>query len=152
MSATIIRSGPPLSSEQLDEVEQRMGSAIPPVYREFLLQNNGGRPVPNAFLYRRSDGTTAGEGGVNTFLGIGDAESTDIEWHRSMYEDRIPSNFFPIADDPGGNLICLSTSGDDVGAVYFWDHEEESDPPTYDNVYFIAPDFQTFLDTLFEAT
>ena len=61
---------------------------------------------------------------------------------------RIPENLFPIACEDGGSLICLSLSGSDKGAVYYWDYYGETQPPSYDNVYQIAGTFQGFLDSL----
>ncbi len=47
-----------------------------------------------------------------------------------------------------GNIICLSLTGDTAGKVYYWDHDGETDPPTFDNVYKIADSFQGFLDSI----
>ena len=57
----------------------------------------------------------------------------------------------PIADDPGGNAICLGMSGNERGKVYFWDHEmeaDEGDEPTFENVYLVAESFASFLKSL----
>ena len=35
------------------------------------------------------------------------------------YEEMIPDDMLPIADDPGGNVIVISLNKDDYGYVYF---------------------------------
>jgi hypothetical protein len=55
----------------------------------------------------------------------------------------------PVAGDGSGNLICLSFEGANKGAVYFWDHDEEHSPPTYENVYLIAETFEKFLNSIY---
>ena len=92
-------------------------------------------------------------GCVNWFFGINTGKTyTDVEAALKTYRGRIPSRLFPIGDDPGGNLICLSTAGSDAGAVFFWDHEFEREEPTEDNVYFIAGSFEEFLNGLYAPT
>ena len=60
----------------------------------------------------------------------------------------MPDNFFPIACEDGGSLICLSLAGSDKGAVYYWNYYGETHPPSYDNVYQIAGTFQGFLESI----
>ena len=153
MTVTILDSAPPVSDEELALVEQRMGRAIPAAYREFLLTHNGGYPTPEAFIIWDRDGKPLGEGGIHYFLSSRAGASDDLEDYVRTYQDRVPPHFFPIADDPSGNILCLSTAGDDEGKVYFWDHEAEAgeDETTgYDNVYFVADSFEALLDNLRE--
>ena len=32
--------------------------------------------------------------------------------------------------------------------MYYWDHDAEHTPPTYDNIYFIAESFPAFLESI----
>ena len=155
MNATIAKSGPPVREEELAEVEQRLGEPVPAAYKRFLLAHNGGRPDPRAYIIYGHDGAPFDEGSVTYFLGVRPGEIDDLEEHVEIYENRIPAHFFPIAVDPGGNLLCISTAGNDAEAVYFWDHEEEAnacETPGYDNVYFVASSFEDLLDRLQEPT
>jgi hypothetical protein len=48
-------------------------------------------------------------------------------------------------------LFTVSVRDQDLGTVWFWDHEEgaeEDEPPTEDNIREVAPDWRTFLDRL----
>ncbi len=141
-------SGPPLTAADLQAVEARIGRPIPPAYRAFLLQHNGGYPDLADFCFADSTGDG---GSVAAFLGVNVPAPMDLEHYLHVYRDRIPPTMFPIAHDPGGNLILLATAGPDNGAVYFWDHEaeaEEGDPPTAVNLTRIAADFAAFLSSL----
>lgn len=151
MSIAILDSATPITEQDIALVEQRLGKSIPPVYRTFLLAHNGGRPQPDGFSSYGEKGGLHDQSRVDWLFGINTgAYYNDLEQHFDMVrERRVPANLLPIANDPGGNLICLSTAGAEVGTVYFWDHEFEvgndGDPPTYDNVFFIAGSFDEFL-------
>ncbi|EKS0980396.1 SMI1/KNR4 family protein, partial [Escherichia coli] len=71
----------------------------------------------------------------------------------NIYKDRIPSEFFPIAHDAGGNLILMGPNSDD-NKIYFWDHEieaDEGDMPDMSNVYLISQSFSVFINSLYEV-
>lgn len=153
MSVKLYDSGRSVTQEDLTRAEERMGCTITATYRDFLLSHNGGRPEPNHFSVYGKNGALYTTSAVDWFFGINTgAYYNSLEQHFAMVrEHRVPPNLLPIAGDPGGNLICLSVEGADVGTVYFWDHEEEaddSDPPTYGNVFFIASSFDAFLNGL----
>lgn len=152
MNSEITGSGPQLDNASLDVFEQRVGRNIPPVYRAFLLQHNGGYPDPSDFLIKGRDSTPDLMGTIEQFLGIGtDDEYAEIERYLTQYKDRIPSDLFPIAQDPGGNIVLIGTEGETAGQIFFWDHEEEAeegDPPTRRNLYRVAESLADLLDAL----
>ncbi len=130
--------------------EERIGRPIPAAYRAFLRSNNGGRVVPSCFDYVDREGKS--DSAVNDLLGV-DAGHESIDKYVATYAARIPSDLFPIADDPGGNLILIGAEGANAGKVFFWHHEfdeDEGEPPTYDNVFFIADSLEAFLASLHE--
>jgi len=47
-----------------------------------------------------------------------------LEEQLLTYRERIPVGVLPIADDAGGNQVCLDVAGDFPGSVWFWDHEQ----------------------------
>lgn len=139
----------PLTSTEIERVEGIIGIVFPEDYKEFLLNHNGGRPVPCAFPLIGLDANPFGE--VHYFFGIDDTdEAYDLLWNYDTFMDRLPNNLLGIGCDAGGDLICLSCSGDDVGTVVFWDHHNVPEAPDYSNVYFIANSFSEFLDSLCE--
>ena len=148
----VLDSERPVLEPELKSIESKYGFNFPSQYRAFLLQHNGGRPEPARFQFLDANGPYS-DSLVNWFLAIYDGECDNFEKaFRALKVEhvRIPQNLVPIADDPFGNMICISVSGDDVGAVYFWDHEKDADcrvalPPTRDNFDLIAHSFNEFL-------
>ncbi len=93
---------------------------------------------------------------IDWFLAIYDGEYDNLKSYIQAYKietKRLPSHILPIAHDPGGNLICISCKTNDEGCIYFWDHENEVDysiqqNDDYSNLYFIANNFNEFIDNL----
>lgn len=117
------QAGPPATIEAIEACERRLGVSLPPDYRSFLQEQNGGDPEPNSF-----EGAVA----VRWFLSVGPVPIEGLEELEAIayayspegdadYE--LPSEFLPVGEDDFGNLICLNVGGDDSGAVYFWSHD-----------------------------
>jgi hypothetical protein len=142
---------PPASEDAVLALEKFVGAPLPTDYRAFLLTYNGGRVEPSVFSMQNCPNSTHGI--LNWLFGLHGGEYYDLLAAIDTYRDRVPPNLLPIGDDPGGNLICLSLSGSDRGAVYFWDHEdeaEEDEAPSYENMYLIGNSFESFMDSLVE--
>jgi SMI1 / KNR4 family (SUKH-1) len=144
---------PPASAEAFAETEGRLaerGHRIPPSYREFLAEQDGGRPVKNVFRFEQHDREQSSR--VAAFLGVEPAADGDLVGVVGRVGD-IPPGILPIATDEFGNFVCIDTRDDRDGPVLFWDHEEgfDDDDVDFSNLYEIAPDLQTFLDGLTEA-
>lgn len=144
---TIVESyEPPMTTAYLDDFEHQSGVKLPPEYRDFLLLHNGGAPEPDAFPI--SDNPSDSHALVAWFLGQDVEDDVDLLTFYQETRGRMPDHLIPIATDPGGNLICLSVTGETIGTVYFWEHEEEAEegePPTEENLYFVASSFSEFL-------
>lgn len=153
MKIEMIDSGDHLTEQDIVILEKQIGCSIPIEYREFLLFHNSGHPRPSNFTMLTRDGSTD-FGAVNFFLGVNISEETlNLADTLKTFHNRIPSDFFPIALDPGGNLIGIISGGADIGKIYFWDSEEESEegePATRENLYFIADNFNKFMNGLSE--
>jgi hypothetical protein len=151
----IQESKAPVSAERIAMVEEALRIRLPAQYKQFLLEHNGGRPKLCAFNCRDKTGPYS-DSVVNWFLAIHDGKYNNFEWFFRTFkvaDARLPETLVPIAIDPGGNLICISVSGPDEGAVYFWDHELEPSPADrstvgYPNVHLIADSFDEFLVNL----
>lgn len=144
-----------ITLSQIEEIEQYVGLIFPQQYKEHLLKHNGGRCEPNVFEFITDTGKL-NSSCINWFLAIYDGNYDNLKGAIESYkieEKRMPIHILPIADDPGGNAICISTSGADEGYIYFWDHEQEvdytiSDDSDYSNLFFIAKSFNEFLSSL----
>jgi len=143
---------PPVSAEALVSAEQRLaelGFRIPPSYREFLQQRDWGRPVESAFPFHQ-DGRRV-KGVVEYFLGVAPVAFPAMNLIDVAATGNIPNGILPIAEDPYGNSVCLDGREGRDGPVLFWDHEEGTgEPEDESNLYFVAPDLQSFLDSLTE--
>jgi hypothetical protein len=142
-----------LVPEQIEVVEKFVGLSFPKEYKEHLLRYNGGRCSPSVFTFVENGEETTSA--VDWFLAIYDGKYDNLVSYINIYkkdEERLPIRMLPIANDAGGNLVCISCSGADEGKVFFWDHEKEDLPgilnDEYANMYFIANSFTQFLNEL----
>jgi hypothetical protein len=159
--------GPHLNMEEISEFERSIAVFIPKEYKKFLETTNGGSPgglrPKDCFKYHAhypGNQPTASPGGDGTELawifGIrNDAYYFNLLENIRLYRERIPVNMIPIGIDAGGNIVLLCVRGDDYGKVFYWDHEAEADPsqgevPNYSNVYYVANNFDEFVDSLYE--
>jgi cell wall assembly regulator SMI1 len=145
----MVYARPPVSADDLAAAERRLaeiGHPLPASYKAFLTEHDGGRPVRDMYTFEQFDRTE--EDVVSFFLGVGPAPGGSLV--QTLGWGEMLPGLLPIAADPCGNYVCLDTrrGGD---AVVFWDHEEGWDEPDDSNLFPIAPDFQTFLDSLVEA-
>jgi hypothetical protein len=140
---------PPAPLRDLVAAEQRlerMGWRIPPSYREFLAHQDGGEPVVSEFAFTQHGRDQ--ESLVRTFLGVTPSHNGDIVETLELLGDRMLAGVLPIGDDPMGNLICLDGRDGRDGPVLFWDHERETEPPSDANLFELAPDLESFLESL----
>lgn len=139
-----------LGEAELSNYERKLGLQLPSDYRKFLLEFNGGSPRPNCFNFK--GGNTGSQ--VLSFFGFGSFYNVLEELE--TYNGRLPKRFFPVAAEAGGNLLCISLSGEDAGSIYFWDHELEADlsqgqtPDSVSNTILVADSFSEFLDSFCE--
>jgi SMI1 / KNR4 family (SUKH-1) len=144
---------PPVSEQELAAAEAKLaelGQHIPPSYKAFLAEQDGGKPVRSVFDFEQDNRPQSDY--VKRFLGLAPVPPPGenlLDTAESLWT-RVPEGVLPIARDPFGNLICLDGRDGGDGPVLFWDHEYEGDPPDEANLYVIAPDLHTFLDGLRE--
>jgi hypothetical protein len=139
---TTIEQAPGAASHRaLRKVEKVIGADLPSQYREFLAKHGGGRPVPATFRVGEGIGGT-----INEFYDIDGLSDT-----YRVFQGRIPAHLLAIGYDGCGNQVCLAVSGEELGSVWFWDHEgepPEGAEPATSNLHRIAPSFTLFLDGL----
>jgi SMI1/KNR4 family protein SUKH-1 len=141
---------PPVPPEALAAAESalaELGHRIPPSYREFLAGHDGGPPVQDTFEFDDLDGRHQRDR-VHYFLGVADSPDGDLVETAGALRGRVPAGLLPIAGDEYGNFLLLDARDDGDGAVWFWDHERETDEPHVADLAHVAPDLETFLDRL----
>jgi hypothetical protein len=139
-----------LSIDRLLKFEKLIGASLPDDYRQFLIDHNGGKPLPCDFYISEEEG----ENSIHHFYGLHDGPIyASLEESFKVYKGRMPDSMISFAYDPFGNAICIGLRGDDLGKIFFWDHELETadgKQPYYDNISRIAKSFKKFIDDLFE--
>jgi hypothetical protein len=141
MSIELGETGAPLTDDDVVEFENEFRAILPEQYRRFLLKCNGGVPSPDIVEVEGAPGSPTD---VQVFFGITrPVESSSLRWNKQMFSDRIPDRMLPVACDSGGNLFCLSVSGEDLGNLFYVDLE--SLEPTF---YLVATDFDSFLEKI----
>lgn len=150
MMPTINNSGPLVSENDIRMVEIAIRNKLPSEYRLFLSRHNGGHPEPSCFN-SFSDKSTFNGSCIHYFYGIGDeSPHSQLLTAFNILKGRIPKELIPIADDPFGNQVCIAIEGKEIGTIYFWDHEAEHQPPSFQNTYMLAPSFELFISAFFE--
>jgi cell wall assembly regulator SMI1 len=153
MTFAIKKQFVPLVDESaVASLEATTGHTFPSDYRQFLLANNGGEPVNPVFNI-----TNAGKGysdsAVRYFFSIADKSTFSLKYKYEIYSGagRIAREMLPIATDAGGNLVVLALAGEQVGKVFFWNHEVEGlevNPASAKHLTFLANSFTEFCDRL----
>jgi SMI1 / KNR4 family (SUKH-1) len=137
MAVTYRREAPPASPADVERLERRIGRELPTDYRDYLLGQDGGRPVGNDEALKEIFGVRE------------DAPEWSNMWDKlDIFADRVPLWLLPVAQDEYGNLFALSLREQDFGSVWFWDHEEEADegePPSEENIEQRAGSWTAFL-------
>ncbi|MBC1898549.1 SMI1/KNR4 family protein [Listeria booriae] len=132
------------TSVAIEDFEQRYNLKLAEDYKKFLLDFNGGYADPNVFKISEEQGESA----LNTLYGLGiDDEYDELASVYESLDGIIPSDFISIADDSGGNQICLGVDDDYFGKVFVWIHDMEIEEDM-DNMFLLADNFKLFLNNL----
>lgn len=67
-------------------------------------------------------------------------DENNIDDKANFYKDILPTDLFPIADLPGGDLICIGKSNDKQNKIYIWFHELDGE-----NVFLVSDSFEIFI-------
>lgn len=143
-------AGRTVTEADVRNVEQLIGARLPEDYREFLLRYGSDHAYFNQTVAISHPAHPDGFFGIDHFLGAVPRENSYCYDLLARYaEDRsiLPDGVLTIADDGGGNFICLAVSGENRGRIYYWDHEEAEQGivPTYQFLQPLADSFDEFL-------
>lgn len=164
-------ASPALTPQDIARWETIINAQFPKQYREYLLHCNGGemRISKNhkesvdcyAFTIKwkpEMQGLTPGSL-LGQFFMIQDIPTgkphftMTFDYNYNCWKDFLPSDTFPIATDPGGNLILIGLKGESAGKIYYWLFETANaveTPETAAYVYLgeIADSFADFILSL----
>lgn len=131
----------------IEKVENRLDVVLPSDLRDCILEFNGGRPTP--YLFDFSDRKQV------VFANLLDFSLMKEINVLSIYEsvkNRMIELVYPIASEPGGDLICLDyrEGKDKTPKIAYWDHELAfEDPATA--IFYICDTFTELLSKLYES-
>jgi hypothetical protein len=139
--------------EEIILLEEQLKFNLPSDYKVFLLDYGLSAFEGYICFTFQENYTQDNKGLLDVFFGIYPNDVYDLIYNYNTYQGRIPSHLLPIANDPGGNIICISTSSDSLGSIYFWDHEEEvvveqNEEIDTSNLYLVANSFDEFMNSL----
>lgn len=145
-----------LTKEIIEQYEKVWDICLPKNYVDFLLISNGGTPEEDLVfdfydVVKESDNTTDIRE-FYVFYNAGETSFDDIIKinNNIRTEGLLPDNCFVIADDSAGNPICINTSGEDEGNVYFCNQDFEDEDTGYLAMSKVADSFKEFLEKLYE--
>ncbi|MFD1396363.1 hypothetical protein JOD24_002043 [Kroppenstedtia sanguinis] len=114
----------PVSRERIREVEREWGVSLPEDYVECVMENNGGRPVPNRF--RSGEFGKKQKHVLKRLLSL-DGYAPEILSVYQRVQGRIANGVYPIAACDAEDYVCLDYR--DVGRegpkITLWQQEED---------------------------
>ena len=131
------------------ELETAIGVRLPAGYRQFL-PAWGGAFLPGSVLFQVGGNPPFGNQGLlDVVFGLLPGNGYDVAENWRGAEGRLPNDLLPVAQDPGGNLICLGIRGPRTGHVLFWDHNGALFGRDAErSIYPLAGSWSEFLDGL----
>jgi hypothetical protein len=150
MLQTILELNAKTSEQDLRALEQRYDIILPKSYKDFLLNTNGGQPVPPAFPITGFANNPLDS--VQAFFGLKAAMGCyDLEKILEELEHLIPKGILPIACTGGDDFLIIDIRK--PGApVLFWDRKPfwGTDVWNEAHLYPVADDFESLLNVLHE--
>jgi cell wall assembly regulator SMI1 len=121
-----------LQEAEVQRVEQALGATFPEDYRACVKKCHGGRPRDNNFSF-----VDPKVGRMESCLAVLLSFSEDdieniVETHRRL-QPYLPTGVIPIADDGGGDFVCLQYATQARPSVVYWHHGDRSVTPLSDS-------------------
>jgi hypothetical protein len=130
-----------LKEETLKRFEDKIGVRLPESYRSFLLKYNGADVEQKIFNITAEEGDSI----LHYVFGLHNGpDYRRLDVVAAWFMAQESGVMLPVAEDAGGNLICIGLAGGDFGRVFFWDHEKER------HFVNVCDSFAVFVDSLSE--
>jgi hypothetical protein len=131
---TFLNTSGPVGEEEVAQFERRHDVRLPPAYRSFLLETNGGAPTPSC---------VAGTEVQYLYSLHGSRDFVDLEYAQGSFSD-LPASHIAIGTDPSGKPFLLDCGS---GAVLLMDHRRRDQ----DRMRPVAACFGSFLALLHDG-
>jgi len=127
-------------------IENKHKFKFPDEIREHYLTLNGGRTKRRIFLDDEYEFI------VQQFIPSKadiDGRNLDTVLDTLRHDNAIPNWLIPFADEPSGDLYCFSLDEDELGAIYYWDHESIDQPE--ESYGYLSESLKEFIDSLVDS-
>lgn len=129
------RVKPLILPNSVDKFEQDYEITLPDSLKEFITNNNGGRPSLD--IIKTEDGR---EVEIKALLSFNKEDTENIYKVIEYFNEQFNSKIVPIATEPSGDYFCIDITND---SIVYWEHEDNK-------LTFIAKDLDEFLNCLYE--
>jgi cell wall assembly regulator SMI1 len=155
---------PPATDTDVQFVEQELSITLPQDLARFLKECNGAYFADSPVFYidmPYTDGSVRRDpvklrevfGAKAHAVRFTDESTIHLSQHAYGFEEQVPEKYVAIGIAWHPALLCISVTGDDAGQVYFWNPPligdyGDDDPPSTEDLYFVAKSFDEFLANL----
>lgn len=138
---------PKASEEEIQELETRISTRLPPDFREYLKNQNGTMPLKRDY---RMPGEENWIESVFEMYGLLPEGHPRSVWQFLEGDWGIPAGWLPIANSGYGDYTVISLLEKDFGSIYYIFHEVHGfdSNERFEGVYFLAPSFDDWIDGL----
>lgn len=130
------------TEDHIKSLERKYKIKLPIDY-SFYLQHYGNDYIKEEYRFIPSEDLSKimmlEEIEVDSFYGLYNDENA-IDNKIKLYKDLLLADLIPIADLPGGDLICIGVKNETQNKIYIWFHEMVGE-----NIYLISPSFESFI-------
>lgn len=130
------------TDEDIKKIEEKYTIKLPDDYK-YYLRHYGNDYIKEEYRFtpptELSEKNNQSQLEVDSIYGLNDDENK-IDDKIDFYKDMLPVDLIPIADLPGGDLICIGTKGDKQNKIYLWFHEMNGQ-----NLFRLADSFESFV-------
>ena len=143
------QSPPRATPAAIRKTEDRLGTAFPEDYRQFLESVNGGAPTPNELPLADSDERVC----IDFLFGVRrKREANDLLYQQERIIERtggvLPTGFVTIGIDPGAAPYFIGTQGLTAGKIYIYDADGFLDANRVPRLHLVANIFRELLAKL----
>lgn len=145
----------PFPLQEVVLIEKVTKSQLPEQYKSFLIECGAVVfDVPLVFPTQEPNPWQHGaRSKFGDFLEAGTGSNSVRRKVRICREHIVPEGLLPIAESPGGNLICIDLAPEANGHIWFWDHEslqpkENCDRRGFESIYSVADNLMDFISRL----
>jgi len=127
----------PLSDAELSHIESACGCKLPGDYRDFLAHYGAvafrRRVLVNPIITLPNKVSWSGKDYLDVLYGkeISGRNDFDIVARYQVCRNRIPHGLLPIGNNGAGNQFCIGVQGEELGQIFYWDHNDEFDEEDY---------------------